>query len=326
MMVNIPIEGVFISIVIPVKNGKHWIEACIKGIQGQTLAHLTEIIVIDSGSTDGTLELLKDFPVKLIKIEPGLFNHGLTRNVGVNAAQGEYVVLTVQDARPADEFWLEKLLEGFTDDTVAGVCGSQIVPHETDKNPIDWFRPSMPPTIRKYQIPNNTFASLDQDYRRAACGWDNVNAMYKRSVLLQIPFEKTIFGEDAIWAKAALEAGYTLVYYSAARVYHYHHESYDFVFKRMIAAYYVQYKQLGLIPVRKNFSFRRMVSIYKTLLFNSPGVSIGKVPYWIQYNENRRKAMIDAYKTFSTALEAGECEVEAIHKKYCNIPPSPLQK
>ena len=79
----------------------------------QTLIAQSEIIVIDSGSTDRSLEIVRRYPVRLIEIPASEFNHGSTRNLGVRAAKGEYVVMTVQDALPGSDDWLELFLAGF---------------------------------------------------------------------------------------------------------------------------------------------------------------------------------------------------------------------
>src|SRR5688572_2468272 len=102
-----------ISVVIPVKNEGAKIRACIEGILSQSIP-VKEIIVIDSGSTDGTVEILREYEkVKLLEISSSTFNHGETRNLGVRHASGEFVVLTVGDARAYDQYWIQHLLEGF---------------------------------------------------------------------------------------------------------------------------------------------------------------------------------------------------------------------
>lgn len=224
------------SVIIPVKNGASTIERCLTEVFNQTIIKNTEVIIIDSGSTDGTLKILEKYPVRLFQIHPKEFNHGLTRNFGVKQARGEFVVMTVQDAWPADDRWLEKLTRHFDDPEVTGVCGQQIVPHEKDKNPHEWFRPVNPPSIDSYQF--NDFAgfeSLDPKEKRWVCRWDNVTTMYIAEVLKNdIPFKKVGFGEDIIWAKDAYRQGYKLVYDTSARVYHYHHIKYKSMFERKV--------------------------------------------------------------------------------------------
>ena len=106
-------SDILVSIVIPVKNGDYWLEHTLTALLNQELDKPFEVIVIDSGSTDSSLDIIRKHPVHLIQIQPETFNHGTTRNIGVQAAKGEYVVMTVQDARPVDNQWLKHLLAGF---------------------------------------------------------------------------------------------------------------------------------------------------------------------------------------------------------------------
>ena len=69
-----------ISIIIPVKNGSDTIVSCLDAIFKQTLISKTEVIIIDSGSTDGTLDILKEYDVHIENIDSKDFNHGDTRN------------------------------------------------------------------------------------------------------------------------------------------------------------------------------------------------------------------------------------------------------
>ncbi len=237
------------SVVIPVKNGCGTIGACLEGILAQNLRDHLEIIVIDSGSTDGTLELLARYPVKVHQISPEEFNHGETRNLGARLAQGQFVAMTVQDARPVDDRWLERMLRHFDDSQVAGVCGQQVVPHEPDKNPLQWFRPYSEPVPRKLRFSKPAeFQVLSPAEQVALCGWDDVNAVYRRSVLLEMPFKAVSFAEDLIWAKDALLRGHALVYDYNSKVYHYHHETFRFRFRRHHTVQYHMRRYFGYVP------------------------------------------------------------------------------
>lgn len=248
MSVNIQDSSLKISIVIPVKNGAQTIANCLDGIKKQTLYEQCEIIVIDSGSTDSTLDILKNYQIRLYQIPPKEFSHGATRNYGVSLAKGEYVVMTVQDAVPANEFWLENMVRHFKDEEVAGVCGQQIVPHDPDKNPHQWFRPQSEPSIREVQFKNaGTFKALSPKEQRAHCLWDDVTAMYRKSILEQITFQPVMFGEDMLWAKEALTKGYKLVYDTSARVEHYHHHSPEYTYRRTLIVWFYIYKNFGFI-------------------------------------------------------------------------------
>ncbi|HLZ88539.1 MAG TPA: glycosyltransferase, partial [Puia sp.] len=142
-----------ISVIIPVKNGATTIGQCLEALFGQSVRQRMEVILIDSGSTDGTLEIAAGFPVKIVRIEPAGFDHGLTRNLAVGHATGDLVYLTVQDARLADARALERMAAWFRDPAVMAVCGIQGVPHEKDTNPVYWYRPVSAPTVDRLQFP-----------------------------------------------------------------------------------------------------------------------------------------------------------------------------
>jgi rhamnosyltransferase len=312
---------ILVSIIIPVKNGAHWLRQTLQSLQDQELNGAIEIIVIDSGSTDRTLEIVRTFPVRLIQIEPAEFNHGLTRNLGVSAALGEYVVMTVQDARPADPFWLQKMVDSFDVPEVAGVCGAQVVPHEPGNNPVEWFRPVSTPKVRSFQFRDPTqFESLTPDEKRRACAWDNVTAMYRREVLQILPFRQTNFAEDALWARDALHNGYKIVYNPAARVYHYHFEDKDFAFRRSLTVFYHMYRYFGVLPTASLLTLKRKLSIAR-ILMKEKSITLEKKYFWYKYNINLNKAICKSAKIFQKALQQGEAELDRLHNEYCKRPP-----
>jgi len=230
----------------------------------------TEVIVIDSGSTDGTLEIIKNYPVKLHQISPEDFGHGKTRNYGVSLAKGEFVIMTVQDAKPASAKWTESMLQHFEDPLVAGICGGQAVPHEKDKNPVQWYRPISKSGYSVKYFPKSEFEKLKPEEQWQHCRWDDVNAGYRKSVLKEIPFRDVEFGEDMIWAKEALSAGYKIVYENRAKVWHYHHYTdADKLKQRIHQSLHFTYKTFGVKrpnPYKLNY-FMRL--IYKLIKFKA---------------------------------------------------------
>lgn len=312
-----------IAAVIPVKNGYPEIKDCIEGLLNQTVK-LSRIVVIDSGSTDGTIEYLKRVKeVELLQIPVVEFNHGETRNIGWKNCTEDFLFYTVQDARPVNDRLIEELLKGFTDDAVAAVCGQQVVPHETDKNPVEWFRPQSATQIIRHQFGTaGEFEQLSPEQKKSICGWDNVAAMYRSSVLKEIPFQRVVFGEDMNWAKRAVTNGHAIVYNQQARVYHYHQENDAFTFKRTLTTLYFRYKEFGLIHEQPALSLRSKLSMIK-LLLKTKGISTGKKISWYQYNVARFKARVRAFELFSNSLQKGEKELDAVHEQYCGKAPVP---
>ncbi len=314
-----------VSVIIPVKNEALKIKACIDGILQQSVP-VHEIIVIDSGSTDDTVAILKTYQkVTLMEISSTEFNHGETRNLGVQKASGDFVLLTVGDARPYNKSWIEEMLKGFTDEEVAAVCGQQVVPHEMDKNPIEWFRPISEPELTRYQYKiAGSFESLSPIDKKKVCGWDDVTAMYRRDVLISLPYRKTSYAEDLLWCRDALIKGHAVVYNYAARVYHYHSESPEFMYKRTFTVLFYQYIAFQYIPSRFVLSVRRRISIVKHLLLNGEINLKGKI-YWMRYNFNNQKSLKKAVKDFIYWQTLGDLELEEKHRELCGQAPIPLK-
>jgi len=306
-----------ISVVIPVKNESTNIRRCLDGILSQTV-DVMDIVVVDSGSTDGTLEILNEYDkVKTVKIDPSEFNHGLTRNLGVQHTKGELVVLTVGDARPADDQWLEKMVRHFKDPEVAGVCGQQVVPHEKDKNPHQWFRPQHPPGARKYQFNSPAeFKNLSPGEKYTICRWDDVTAVYRKKILNLIPFHQVTYGEDMVWAKEALSRGFKIVYDTSALVYHYHDTNFAFQYKRTLTVLYHVYKYFDFIkpnPFNASYPFR---VIYRNFRYRAE-------MRWIGYNLIRMAATVRAHRHIRKWELKGKEYLDDMHNRICGIAPQP---
>ncbi len=300
MSENTSMHKPYISIIIPVKNGISTIESCLKGIEKQSLYKQCEVLIIDSGSTDGTLEVLQNYKVKLFKIPPQEFNHGATRNYGISLAEGELVVMTVQDATPSNTLWLENMARHFIDPEVAGVCGQQVVPHHPDKNPHRWFRPQSEGGYRKVQYPNQEdFLNLTPENKKQACSWDDVTAMYRKTALLEIPFQPVMFGEDMIWARDALLKGFSLIYDSTARVEHYHHHYPDYTYRRVLIVWLFIYKTFGYQRANPIVFKDYILIIYRNIKW--------KLPFkWIWHNWSLNYYISKAVKDFNLSIEMNQ--------------------
>lgn len=316
-MLNEPL----ISVVIPVKNGAATLAAALEGILAQTVAGRTEIIVIDSGSRDGSQEIVRSQRVQLHEIPAEEFDHGATRNLGVSLARGEFVVMTVQDALPADDRWLETMLHHFDDPSVMGVCGKQIVPHDTDKNPLQWHRPVTAARVTRRHYPDPAaYRALSMRERLAASGWDDVTAMYRRSALLELPFRTTMFGEDFLWASDALASGWALVHDDNARVRHYHHQIFDYRFRRSLTIYWHQFKWFGCF--QRPAPFWHRLGQLSWHMARWPGMALSRRAYWLGYNLRLLLAEWTATLIARLALLVGGSGMFAwLHDFFCSTAP-----
>ena len=113
-----------VSIVIPTKNGGELFEQVLRRVFEQKTKYEYEVICVDSGSTDNTIDVIKNFPCKLYQIPPEEFGHGKTRNYGASKGIGEFIVFITQDALPVDENWLENFIDAMKiDEEVVGGFG-----------------------------------------------------------------------------------------------------------------------------------------------------------------------------------------------------------
>ncbi|MCU4165563.1 glycosyltransferase family 2 protein [Carboxylicivirga caseinilyticus] len=280
-----------ISIIIPVKNGIATINACLHAIFSQTLIDQTEVIIIDSGSTDGTLDIISQYPVRLYQIPPEAFNHGTTRNYGISLAKGDYIMMTVQDAIAPDEYWLEIMHSHFSDDKLAGVCGMQRIPQLQSINPFEWTRAINLPEIRAYQFKNiNDFNELSPSTKREICGWDNVNSMYRKTILTSYPFEPVKFGEDIRWAISIIKEGFKILYDPHAKVAHYHPFDKSSEFHRK----YIEIAQDDIllelkskrVPLLKSF----IMLLYKAYKWRiNPKWMFTQIYRWLIYNQAHKQ-------------------------------------
>ena len=315
-----------IDAVIPVKNGMPEIQDCIQALMSQTMAP-RKIIVIDSGSSDGTYEYLSKIPiVEIMRIEPSQFNHGLTRNLGWQHSDADLLLYTVQDAKPLSNQLIEQLADGFSDLSVWAVCGSQIVCHNLHSNPMQWHRPIDQPVDQRYQLSDSqAFDTCSPAEKRNMCGWDNVVAMYRRTALQEVPFRKVSFGEDMLWASDALRMGAAILYRPSAKVCHHHLEDRIQTMRRILSTLYFRHLHFRYIEPIHPFTWKGYVRLLRHISFNTQ-ISLKRRFYWILYNIQREKAAYDAWKLFHQSLSGGEKAMEALYAEWVETPPIPLKR
>lgn len=251
-------------------------------IQKQTIADRLEVIILDSCSTDKSIDIAKIFGSRIIQIPNGTFNHGLTRNEGAKYANGKLLYYTVQDAYLSETDQLEKMASHFVDEELQAIVGMQATPHDKDKNPARWFRRFTKPETVFRHFPDGSFAGMPLQEQFKYCSWDNVNAMYRKTTLEKIPFVKTDFAEDWLWVKDALTAKMKIGFDPSLVVYHYHHRDFDYSFKVQYIINYNFYKQFNIYP--------NLPPLVKPLL--SAAFTIARRPqikskdkiYWMHHN------------------------------------------
>lgn len=225
-----------ISVIIPVKNEEMNIRRCLDSILGQKIDDNFEIIIIDSGSTDGTLDILKQYAVAVYQIKADEFGHGKTRQFGATLAKGDLLVFTVADAVPSNNLWLMNLAKPLMmDSSTAATYGMQAMfpnaKYSDIENNILYAGLDSRPRIQSVSD-QDAYNLLSPLQRRMLCNFDNCNSCIRKSVLLRIPFDDVCYAEDFLWCKKSILAGYVIAFVPEAVVYHYHYQSFKYAFLR----------------------------------------------------------------------------------------------
>ena len=220
------------SVIIPTKNPGKQFRNVLQAVLTQETPWAFEVLVVDSGSTDGTVEWLESLEgVGLRQIPPSDFGHGKTRNFAIGQTSGEFVAVITHDALPANEHWLLELVTAVEQsDDVAGAFGRHLA-----------YAHDGPFTERDLRLHFDGFLAwpeimtledkeryqTDEGYRQLLHYFSDNNACLRRKVWEKIPYPDVDFAEDQLWAKQVIEAGYAKAFSNKAVVFHSH--SYGFI-------------------------------------------------------------------------------------------------
>jgi glycosyltransferase involved in cell wall biosynthesis len=222
-----------VSVAIPVLDGERLLGEVLSAVFAQRVDDNLEVLVIDSGSSDRSVEIARAAGARVLEIPPEEFGHGRTRNLAVAETTGELVAFLTQDSTPADDGWLAALTASFA---MADHVGAAFGPHlpRADASPLTKrllteffadFAPDGRPVVHRRG--DSTYLSSN-------------NLCVARAAWEQVPFRDIPYSEDQALGADLLAAGWAKVFNPAARVVHSH--------------------DLGLIP-----GFRRYFDEYRGL-------------------------------------------------------------
>ena len=222
-------HGPLASVVLLTFNGKPYLREVLEAVGSQETTFHYEVLVIDSGSRDGTLEIVRSYPVDLHEIPNSEFNHGETRNLGARLARGRFVAYLTQDATPADEHWLQYLIDAFElGPRVGAVYGSHLPRPNCDpitrRDMEEFFRMMGPverPTIQYIKEGEEGWQEY-QENEGIIGFFSDVNSCLRKSVWKEVPYRPLDYAEDQALGRDMLRAGYWKVYEPRAAVLHSH--------------------------------------------------------------------------------------------------------
>ena len=213
-----------VDVLIPTYQYDEKFESLIEMLQHQSIKP-RKIYILNTIEDDKEDQPLPDLPygnIEIIPIKKSTFDHGGTRRYGASLSDADILMCMTQDAVPANEYLIEKLLEPYADEYVSATYGRQLADRTADS--IEEF-------TREFNYPKNSFIKSKLDVDRLgikAYFCSNVCATYRNRVYKNLGgfVKKTIFNEDMIMAGKMIEAGYKIAYCADAKVYHFHRYSY----------------------------------------------------------------------------------------------------
>jgi GT2 family glycosyltransferase len=215
-----------VTVAIPVRDGGELLERTLAALARQTVAH--ELLVCDSGSRDGSLMRAREHGARVLEIPPREFSHGGTRNLLLSEATGEHVALLTQDAEPADERWLERLLGGFSAAQDVGIVYGPYIPRPDAAPAVRWelerWFSSLSPdgALRVERLRAEERALPVLELLGARGFFTDANACISRAAWSVAPFRDVPYAEDRVLAIDMLRAGYAKVLVPDAAVIHSH--------------------------------------------------------------------------------------------------------
>lgn len=241
-----------VSVVILTFNGAAYLAEVLDRVFTQRASFAYEVLIIDSGSSDGGLEIAekftgRDIPLRILKIPSAEFNHGGTRNLGVKETTGKYIAFLTQDATPAGDNWLALLRACFEKNMdIAAVFGKHIP--RSDCNPI---------TKRDIEgvflniSPNGSLVvqsvATDEEREQLMAGlgplgfYSDVNSCLRRDYWEKHPYPEVDYAEDQIFGREVLLNGFKKAYCPDAAVYH----SHNYPPREFKARYFDEYRGLN---------------------------------------------------------------------------------
>jgi rhamnosyltransferase len=217
-----------VTVAIPVRDGGPRLGEVLAAVGAQRSERDVELLVCDSGSSDGSLERARAAGARVIEIDPASFSHGATRNLLMEHASTEHVVFLTQDALPASETWLESLLAGFAAaDDVALVFGPYLPLERASamvrRELTEWFgsfADGERPRVDRLAEHERELPALELLGRRAF--FTDANGAVSREHWRRVPFRPVPYAEDQQLALDMLRAGHAKVFVPGAGVLHSH--------------------------------------------------------------------------------------------------------
>lgn len=217
-----------IAIAVRLKNERKSLPALISSLQAQTVYHECELIFLDSGSTDGSIEYLREYADRIYAIAPAEFQFGRSCNQIVSQCTAPYVVLlsahvTITEA-DAVEVAVAALEEN---EQLAAIYLRQ----KTEGVPNVDFSPYESLFLKK-RFPGSSLDMMGHAFPPTA-PVSNAAAVLRRSAWEHTPFPEVQASEDFLWARTVVNQGRSVRYIGSRSIVHNHCETADQIYRRV---------------------------------------------------------------------------------------------
>ncbi len=273
------------SIIIRTLNEARYLPQLLEAIHAQRSEFRSEVVLIDSGSTDGTLEIAHAHGCRILSITKEEFSFGRSLNRGCEAALGRFLVMISGHCVPCHGSWLQRLVSPLAEGIVAYSYGRQLGgpdSHWSEHRIFDKYFPEQSDIPQQGIYCNNANSALLKD------AWNR----YK--------FDESLTGlEDMHLAQRLVADGGKVGYVAEASVFHYHHERWPQVKTRFEREALALQRIRPDLVVRKRDLLRylsrgvlsdlRNAHRHRVRLHRWPGVFHYRLAqYWGSYSGNRR--------------------------------------
>lgn len=219
------------AVIIPTWNAGESFRAVLNALVSQETDWAYDMLVVDSGSTDNTVEIIREFEdrgVRIHEIPNSEFQHGRTRNLAISLTSAEFVGVLTQDAVPANAQWLANLVKAFDlGDSIAGVFGphytypdaSAYVRHGQDRH---FANLASLPHVAEWSVVAQGMEWGTIQHQQWLHFYSDNNSMMRRTVWEKIPYPEVHWAEDQVWAWEIIKQGYQKAFAHDAYVIHSH--------------------------------------------------------------------------------------------------------
>lgn len=274
------------SIIIRAFNEADHIGRLLNGILQQTVKSI-QVILVDSGSTDQTVEIARQHGAEIVCISPQEFTFGRSLNAGIRQARAELVLIASAHVYPVYPDWIERMLAPFTDEKIALVYGKQRGVAASQFSEQQIFTHWYPDESRQPQ--DHPFCN-------------NANAAIRKSFWQTHAYDESLPGlEDLEWAQWSFDQGYKIAYRAEAEIIHVHSESWRGIHKRYTREG-MAFKQ---IYPHERFGIDDLVRLFLTNTLNDLSEAVRQRVFWRQLGSILRFRWLQFHGTYQGYKRSG---------------------